>query len=285
MGAASLGALLYTHGDVRTIVVMYSINVFLTFTLSMAGMLRAEVTERGPRPGRAGRTTLFVVGLAFCATILAVTVHEKFGEGGWITLAVTFAVVLGFFGVRRHYRALDAKLSGLFTTLLDLPPTPEGVPAVPDPSKPAAIVLVGGYSGLGVHTTLGALRAFPGQFQSVVFVSVGVLDSTAFKTEDAMDAVRARVRSSLDRYVGLAKRMGLPAEARSAIGTDVVLELEKLCLGIARDYAKVTVFAGQLVFERSRWLRSLLHNETAFALQRRLQLAGLTMVILPARVE
>ena len=37
MGAASLAALLYTRGDVGQLVVMYSINVFLTFSLSMFG--------------------------------------------------------------------------------------------------------------------------------------------------------------------------------------------------------------------------------------------------------
>ena len=40
MGATSLAALLYAKGDVGTLVVMYSINVFLTFSLSMFGMLR-----------------------------------------------------------------------------------------------------------------------------------------------------------------------------------------------------------------------------------------------------
>ena len=43
-------------------------------------------------------------------------------------------------------------------------------------------------------------------------------------------------------------------------------------------------FAGQLVFRNERWYHGVLHNETAFAVQRRLHLAGHTMVILPARV-
>src|SRR5207237_3275600 len=43
MGAASLLALLYTGGDVAKLVVMYSINVFLTFSLSMFGMARKSL--------------------------------------------------------------------------------------------------------------------------------------------------------------------------------------------------------------------------------------------------
>lgn len=38
MGVLALVVLLYTHGDVRSLVVMYSINVFLTFSLSMLAM-------------------------------------------------------------------------------------------------------------------------------------------------------------------------------------------------------------------------------------------------------
>jgi hypothetical protein len=40
MGATSVLALLYTHGNVEKLVVMYSIYVFLTFSLSNLGMAR-----------------------------------------------------------------------------------------------------------------------------------------------------------------------------------------------------------------------------------------------------
>jgi hypothetical protein len=53
---------------------------------------------------------------------------------------------------------------------------------------------------------------------------------------------------------------------------------------VSAEFAKVTFFAGQLVFRNERWYHGVLHNETAFAVQRRLHLAGHTMVILPARV-
>jgi hypothetical protein len=54
---------------------------------------------------------------------------------------------------------------------------------------------------------------------------------------------------------------------------------------IAKDFPQVTFFAGQLVFQRERWYQRILHNETAFALQKRLQLAEQTLVIIPARVQ
>ena len=48
---------------------------------------------------------------------------------------------------------------------------------------------------------------------------------------------------------------------------------------------RITFFEGQLVFGRECWYQRILHNETAYAIQKRLQWAGKTVVILPARVE
>jgi amino acid transporter len=285
MGVAALVALLYTGGSVRQIVVMYSINVFLTFSLSMLGMARSLLAQRREARGWRREFALFAVGLAFCATILVVTILEKFLEGGWITLAATGGVLAICFLVRSHYRAVNAKMAELYRALANIPRVQEGSPGPVDPATHAAAVLVGGYSGLGIHTTLAAFRAFPGQFKSVVFLSVGVLDSGGFKGDEAVDRLRAQTDEGLRKYVELMHGQGVPATYRAAIGTDVVSELERLCLGVAKEFHKVTFFAGQLVFKKERWYQSILHNETAFAVQRRLQLAGETMVILPARVS
>ena len=43
-------------------------------------------------------------------------------------------------------------------------------------------------------------------------------------------------------------------------------------------------YLGQLVFESDRFYYRLLHNETAFAIQRRLKFAGLQAIVLPIRV-
>jgi hypothetical protein len=68
------------------------------------------------------------------------------------------------------------------------------------------------------------------------------------------------------------------------VGTEPV-EAEGLCRRIAEEFSRATFFAGQLVFQREKWYQRILHNETAFAIQRRLQWDGLPMVILPVRVR
>ena len=62
-------------------------------------------------------------------------------------------------------------------------------------------------------------------------------------------------------------------------------EAEKLCLDAAREFPRITFFAGKMIFQRERWYDRLLHNETALALQKRLQWAGKTVVTLPVRVR
>lgn len=115
-------------------------------------------------------------------------------------------------------------------------------------------------------------------------MSVGVIDSGRFKGAESIVQLMAETRASLEKYTVTARRMGLGAEHHSAVGTDVVEEAERLCREIAERYPRATFVAGHLLFERETWVHRLLHNQTAYALQRRLQWAGLNMVVLPARV-
>ena len=287
MGIAALAALLYTKGDVGHLIVMYSINVFLTFSLSMFAMLRLWVRERGKRPEAFRRMLLFAAGFALCTTILALTLFEKFAEGGWVTAVVTSLLIALCVIIRRHYDHAALQVDRLFKELGDLPLSKDqsqGAAEV-DRRGPVAVVLVASYGGVGIHTFLNVLRAFPGFYRGVVFVSVGVVDSGEFKGEHAVEDLGRRTQEMLDRYVQLARGLGVAATSRMAVGIEVVAEAEKLCGEVAHEFARTTFFAGKMIFQRQRWWQGLLHNETALALQKRLQWAGRTMVTMPLRVR
>jgi hypothetical protein len=64
----------------------------------------------------------------------------------------------------------------------------------------------------------------------------------------------------------------------------VVEAATNLIESIVKEFPRSTVFAGQLVFRHETPFQRILHNETAFAIQRRLQFSGITAVILPVRV-
>jgi amino acid transporter len=283
MGFASLAALLYTKGDVRHLVVMYSINVFLTFSLSMFGMALKSFRERGRKWHR--HALLFVTGFLLCATILMITILMKFREGGWITLLVTSSVIALCFLIRRHYRKLGVVLGRLYAELGNLPLLPEPNLEPLDPAKPTAAILVGSYGGLGIHTLLNVFRSFPGHFQNVIFLSVGVIDSGEMKGEDALDELKAHTKETVEEYIRLARGMGIAAAGRTAIGIDAVDEAERLCVDVIKEFPRTTFFAGKVIFQREKFYQRLLHNETARSIQTRLQWRGQTMVILPARVR
>jgi len=82
----------------------------------------------------------------------------------------------------------------------------------------------------------------------------------------------------------LARGLGLASDFRMAIGIDVLEEAEKLCVDIAKEFPKAVFFANKLIFQDERWYQRVLHNETAYQLQRRLQFAGLYSMVLPGRV-
>jgi amino acid transporter len=286
IGGAAVAILMYTRGNVTALVTMYSINVFLTFSLSMLGMARFWVTHRAEHPDWWRHLPIFVIGLVLCVSILVVTVFEKFIEGGWLTLLVTSATVVVCLFIRRHYADVRRSLSHLDELFRDLPLSAKREELGPcDPQKPTAVLLSGAYGGLGVHSVLTLLRMFPGHFSNMVFVSVGVIDSGNFKGSGEVEKLKKDVRDSLGKYVGLARRLGMSADFRMAVGTDVVEEASNLCLDVAREFPSVMFFSGKLIFEERKWYHRILHNETAYSIQHRLQFAGYPMVILPVRVR
>ena len=96
-----------------------------------------------------------------------------------------------------------------------------------------------------------------------------------------VQTLERRTEETLKGYVGLANRLGLPARYAYRVGTDIVREASELCVQVAKEYPHVIFFAGELVFEKPSWFDRILHNDTAYAIQRHIRYAGLPMVILP----
>jgi amino acid transporter len=300
MSATSLLALAYTHGNVESLVVMYSINVFLTFSMSNLGMARfwLQKQTRKEHSDWYRHLPIHLIGLALCLTILVVTVAEKFTAGGWLTLVVTGLLVALCFFNKSHYgrvvdaiRRLDVELVDPLGSAAHVPP-----PSVAnldeaaassriDRSQPVAVLFVGGYGGLGRHALLTLLRMFPDHFKGVVFCSVAVIDSGNFKGVAEVHELEHRVQDALNRYVRYAAWLGLPAESALSTGIEVAVEAEKLGTELIQKYPKALFVAGQLIFEEDTIVTRALHNETAFMIQRRLQHAGVPMVVLPVRLN
>ena len=122
-------------GDVSRLIPLYAIGVFLSFTLSQAGMVRHWwKLGRGHRPPQAGaagpplrgwRLSLAInaLGAAVTAVVLVVFVLTKFQHGAWIVVVVLPVLVLMFHAIGRHYRRMEQQLAlGASCPIKDCPP-------------------------------------------------------------------------------------------------------------------------------------------------------------------
>lgn len=285
MGVAALFLLIYTHGAISKLIVMYSINVFLTFSISQLGMSTFFIKKRRTDPEWKKHLSVHLVGLALCATILIITTIEKFGEGGWVTLLITSVLIAACYIIKRHYTSVKEEIGKLDRLMAHIPTTGTMNRASVNPQEMTAIQLVSGFHGFGVHTFLSIVRNFPHVYKNFIFVSVAVIDSGTFKGAEEIKNLDESIHDSLKKYVELARKLGFPAESRYETGTDVVEIATRVCKQITNEFPRSTVFTGQLTFRLEKSYHKLLHNETAFAIQRHLQWEGVTTVILPIRVE
>ena len=285
MGAAAFILLLYTGGSITALVIMYSINVFVTFSLSQLGMIRFFLKNSDKDAKWKQHIVIHIVGLILCLTILCVTVFEKFGEGGWVTLVITSGVIGLCYLIRRHYIRVRDSVRHLEETLSDIPASESFNKAPVNPKDMTAILLVSSFNGFGLHTLLSIVRHFPGVYKNFIFISVAEVDSGTFKGISEMDALRASVKHDLEKYVKVTRVHGFPADYRTEIATDVVDSVTGLVEKTVREFPRSTIFSGKLVFRHENPFQRILHNETAYSIQRRLQWDGIPTVILPIRVD
>ena len=285
MGLAAIAALLYTRGNITMLVVMYSINVFLTFSLTELGMARHWIVDRHKEPRWKSQLSIHGTGLVMCLTILGITLYEKFAEGGWMTSLVTSATIFVCFLIRRHYESVQRDLKRLDDVLVPVAPIPVAKNAIEalDHKLPTAILTVDRFSGYGIHQILSIHTLFPNYYKNFVFVSVAVVDSGNFKGSDEMGHLEADARQNLEKYVAWCRAQGWNAGYRLAIATEAVEKVVEICKELRQEFPRSVVFSGMLVFEKEEWYHRLLHNETAMAIQRRLQFEGVQAIVLPVR--
>lgn len=289
MGLAALAVILCTEASMQMLIVLYSINVFITFSLSQLGMVRHWWSHRDREPAWRGKIFINGFGLLLTGGILISLCVVKFFEGGWVTLLVTGLLIAAAFRVKCHYSQTQKHLQRLndlvSAAVLDAQNPAEKPPASTcDTNARTAIFLVNGFNGLGLHTLLAVVRMFPKVHQNFIFLQVGVLDAGTFKGAAEVENLREFTQREVERYVVYMRNQGFYAESHFALGTDIVDEAAKLCEHVAKRFPQSQFFAGQLVFKDESFFSRWLHNHTVFELQRRLYQNGWPMLIVPIQV-
>jgi amino acid transporter len=289
MSAGAVATVILTGGSVKFLVVLYSINVFITFGLSQLGMAwHAWPRRQDAEWMRRFRTN--AAALALTLFILLTMIVLKFHEGGWITLLVTGGVIGLVSGVRAYYRntseclrRLDSLVEAAKTSEVNEEGTPPPGPF--DPRAKTAVVLVGGFNGLGLHTVFAIVRLFGKIYRNYLFLQVGQIDAGNFKGRDELGNLEAHVSNQLSYYVKYMRRRGYHADARALIGVDVLDEITRAAPDIMKQHPQAVFFGGQLAFPEEMTFARWFHNYLVYAVQSRLHMLGIPFIILPIRVQ
>jgi len=282
--------LIATDGKVSFLVVLYSINVFITFSLSQLGMVRHWWLERVNTKDWKRKILINGIGLLMTSTILISIIIVKFYEGGWITIFITGAFVAMCLIIKSQYNKAVKSLIKLNKFFMeDYLPAFENLPPK-NPSKDigkserTAVLLVNGFSGIGLHSLLNIFRLFGDTFKNFVFVEIGLIDYDIFKGANEVAKLEERTKEDVQKYIDFMQRMGYNADGFTATGMDVIEEILKLAPQIREKYPNSVFFGGQLVFEKDTLMNRILHNYTSFEIQKRLYQQGVQFVLLPIKL-
>lgn len=283
MGAAAVGILVVTMGSVALLVVLYSINVFLTFSLSLLGLCIYWWQVRRTDRRWILRIALSGLGLAVTSGILAVTTVEKFTEGGFLTLLIT-GVVIGFCILNRaHYQKIRRKLGKADESLPIEYPRPAPQPVL-EPNEPTAVFVVGSCRWGGVYALDWVRREFPGHFRNFVFMSARTVDAKCYSGSDELEQERRKAEATLSYFITYCNNRDLAAKTYVGFGIDPIEELTNLAEKIRQDFPHSMFFTSKLIFEHDNWYIRQLHSEAALTMLRRLHLLNMPMVVLPMRL-
>ena len=284
MGLCALAILVLTRGAVDVLVVLYSINVFLTFSLSLLGLCIYWWRHRRDDRRWPHRLGLSLLGLIVTSGILAVTLTQKFTEGGWMTILIT-GVVIGFCLLNHaHYLTIRRKISAADEALswIDYPEVAN--PPQIDPAQRTAVFVVGSSRSGGVHALQWVRQEFPDQFRNFVFINARTVDAQSYGGSQNLELMRQKATKALNYFVNFCHHKGVPSKAYLAFGTDPIEEVIKLSERVRQDFPNSVFFTSKRIFERDNWYIRQLHSEAALTLLRQLHLRNLPMVILPMRL-
>ena len=109
LGIFACFLLILFHGDPHALIPLYAVGVFISFTLSQAGMVRRWLTKKGPH----WHTKLIVNGLGAVTTGIATIIlaSTKFTQGAWIVFLLILLLVWLFLSIRSHYKAVAEQIA------------------------------------------------------------------------------------------------------------------------------------------------------------------------------
>jgi len=108
LAGLSILLLVVFQGSTHALIPLYAVGVFLSFTLSQAGMVRHWLKEERPAPHH---IILNGLGATTTGVVTVVIAVSKFTHGAWMVIVLIPLIVLGFLKINRHYQKLAQQLT------------------------------------------------------------------------------------------------------------------------------------------------------------------------------
>jgi len=279
-GLVSILVLWVTKGKVSVLVILYSINVFITFSLSMYGLCLYWLKHKA-EPQWRKKFCLAAVGFFVTSSILVVTIAEKFTEGGWMTLFITGTLFCICVLIRRSYTSVDKQLQAIAVQNYQPNYLRTRFPPPIDPTQRTAVFFVDQTLGIGMNTVARVRTLFSDLYKNYIFLGVGEVDAGTYGREAELRKMVHTVKDSLRYFVNYCHNEGLPSKSYCAYGTDSAECLSELADVVKKRYPNCTFFGGEIMFEEEDWVRKVLHKDEALGIQRLLHQKGLQTILLP----
>ncbi len=242
------------QADVSSLIQLYIVGVFVSFTLSQVGMLRhwnreLRGEEQPEERGRMKRARIINgVGFVMTGTVLVIVLATKFLQGAWIVVVAMPLIFLFMQGIHRHYERVREELIVGDGESVTLPARVHGVVLVSKLHKPTLRALA--YARATRHDTLEAIT-----------VNVDREDTQALQRDWERREIPVTLRILDSPYREI---------------TRPILDYVK---GLRRDSPRdlVTVYVPEYVV--GHWWEQLLHNQSALRLKTRLLFTPGIMVV------
>ncbi|MBI4737036.1 MAG: APC family permease [candidate division NC10 bacterium] len=108
LAGLSILLLIFFRGSTHALIPLYAVGVFLSFTLSQAGMVRHWLKEEHPALHHIALNGLGALATGVVTLIIAIS---KFTLGAWMVVVLIPLIVAGLRQVRQHYDRVRARLS------------------------------------------------------------------------------------------------------------------------------------------------------------------------------
>jgi hypothetical protein len=137
LSVLAIGLLVAFGGNTTALIPLYSIGVFVSFTISQTGMVRHWLTERSS--GWRWRLGINGLGAVLTGLVSIVVLVAKFFFGAWLIVVIIPILVAMMLFIQRQYRASSAQLAVRPNAVLPLPHRDERV-IIPVPGITRAVV-------------------------------------------------------------------------------------------------------------------------------------------------